>query len=93
MESELLEVWNYYLGAFGREETISLPANKAGLAVLAELRRRFPKISSEQCVEAMTAAIDRAQHLVRTQPTKVFFARWLSIFGKFDTFYSLWDDD
>ncbi len=61
--------------------------------MLSELRRRFPKVSSEQCIEATTAAIDRAQHLVKTQPTKAFFARWLSIFGKFDTFYSLWDDD
>jgi hypothetical protein len=29
MESELLAVWNYYLGAFGREETISLPAKES----------------------------------------------------------------
>jgi len=92
MESELLKVWSYYLEAFDKEEILSPSAKKAGMTVLSKLRQRHPAASSEQCVEGMTAAIDRARHIVKTQPKKLFFASWHAIFGKFETFYSLWEE-
>ena len=92
MGAELEIVWNYYVEAFDKQEIISPSANKSGIAVLTELRRRFHEISSEQCIDAMTAAIDRARHLAKTNPKKPFFSKWHAIFGKFDTFFSLWEE-
>jgi hypothetical protein len=92
MAKELEIVWNYYLEGFDKQGIISPSANKIGIAVLTELRRRYQGITSEQCTDAMTAAIDRARHLAETKPKKTFFSRWHAIFGRFDTFFSLWEE-
>ena len=92
MESELLKVWKYYEEAFDKEEIPSPSAKRTGTAVLRKLRERYPAISSEQCVGGMTSAIDRAQHLVKTQPKKAYMASWFSIFGKFEKFIEYWTE-
>ena len=92
MEREVQGAWNYYLEKFDKQEIISPSAKKVGVTVLTKLRRRHPGITSEQCMDAMTGAIDRARYLVKRQPAKGFFAKWHAIFGKFETFYSLWEE-
>jgi hypothetical protein len=92
MEVELSAAWDYYLDVFKKEETISPSATRIGMAILTELRKRFPTISSEQCARAMESAIDSAHRIWHAQPKKEYFSRWFGIFGKFETFYSLWDE-
>ena len=92
MEGELQRAWDYYLDAFKKDEIISPSAERIGRLVLTRLREKHPAILSEQCVDAMTGAIDRACHLAKTQPKKAFFSDWFKIFGNFDTFYSLWEE-
>ncbi len=93
MEAELSAAWDHYLDVFKKDEIISLPARQAGIAILTRLREKYPTISSEQCVGAMTAAIDRAHQIVTTQPKKEYFTRWFTIFGKFDMFCNLWEEE
>jgi|ERR1035438_3211357 hypothetical protein len=92
MEKELQTAWDHYLDAFKKDEIISPSARRIGRVVLTRLREKHPAILSEQCVDAMTGAIDRACHLVKSQPKKAFFSDWFAIFGNFDTFYSLWEE-
>ena len=92
MEAELNAAWDHYLDAFKKDEIISPSARRIGRVVLTRLREKYPAILSEQCVDAMTGAIDRARHLAKTQPKKAFFSDWFKIFGNFDTFYSLWEE-
>src|ERR1035438_6120756 len=70
----------------------ALRSSSTACAVLTRLREKHTAILSEQCVDAMTGAIDRACHLVKSQPKKAFFSDWFAIFGNFDTFYSLWEE-
>ena len=92
MEAELNAAWEHYLNVFEKEEIISPSAKRIGIATLAGLREKYPSITSEQCVGAMTAAIDAARRIVKAQPKKEFFTRWYGIFGKFETFHSLWEE-
>jgi hypothetical protein len=92
MESEFLKVWEYYLEAFDKEDIASPSAKRTGTGVLRKLRERYADISSEQCVDGMTSAIDRAKHLVKTQPKKAYMASWFSIFGNFEKFIEYWDE-
>ena len=93
MEAELTAAWDHYLDVFNKEEIISPSARRVGMAVLAGLREKYPTISSEDCVGAMTAAIDRERHLAKTEPKKAFFSKWFAIFSKFETFHSLWEEE
>ncbi len=92
METELMEVWNYYLDAFKREEIISPSARRTGIAILTGLRERYPKVTSEICVAGMKSAIDRALRITKTRPKKEYFSSWFTIFSKFETFFSLWEE-
>jgi hypothetical protein len=92
MEGELNTAWEHYLNVFDEDETISPSAKQMGIVVLTKLREKHPAISSQQCVDAMTSAIDRAHKLVKTKPEKAFSAKWHAIFSKFETFYSLWEE-
>ena len=92
MEAELTAAWEHYLSVFKKDEIISPSARRIGMAILAGLREKYPTISSEDCVGAMTSAIDRARHLAKTEPKKAFFSKWFAIFGKFETFHSLWEE-
>jgi hypothetical protein len=92
MEAELNAAWDHYLEAFKKEEIISPSARRIGIAILTRLREWRPTISSEQCVDAMTSAIDRARRIVTGQPKKEYFTNWFGIFGKFETFFSLWEE-
>lgn len=62
------------------------------MAILAGLREKYPNIESEQCVEAMMAAIDTARRITKVNPKKEYFSRWFGIFGRFETFHSLWEE-
>jgi hypothetical protein len=93
MEGELLAAWNSYREAFDDEETLSPPRKRLGLETLRKLRERFPKITSEECVDGMTGAIDRVRHLVKTQPKKAYLANWFRIFGNFEKFLEYWAEN
>lgn len=93
MEAELNAVWKYYLEVFEKEEIISPSARRIGIAILTRLREKYPTIASEQCVDAMSSGIDSARRIVKAQPNKKYFARWFGIFGKFETFHSLWEEE
>jgi hypothetical protein len=92
MANELDAVWSYYLEAFRKDEDFSPSAKRIGLAILTRLREKYPSISSEQSVDAMSAAIDAAKKIANAQPKKAFFKKWFGIFGNFDTFHSLWEE-
>jgi hypothetical protein len=91
---EVNAAWDYYRNVFQNgEEIISPSARRMGIAILAGLREKYPTISSEQCADAMTAAIDAARHIAKAQPKKQYFSRWFGIFGNFETFHSLWEEE
>jgi hypothetical protein len=88
MEDELQIVWNYYLSAFDKQEILFPSSKRMGMAVLSRFR---PGADRADCVGAMASAIDMAHYLVKHSPKKAYFSRWESIFGKFDTFRSLFE--
>jgi hypothetical protein len=93
MADEVNAAWDHYLDVFHKEEEIiSPPARQKGLAILTALREKHPTITSEQRIDGMCAAIDQARSIVKKQPAKNYFSDWFSIFGKFQTFYSLWEE-
>jgi len=91
MEREILAVWNYYLNASDREETLIPSKKKMGLAILRELHAkgggcaRYP-------VYLMACAIDAACHVAKRNKKKAYLSKWTSIFSKFETFWSLADE-
>jgi hypothetical protein len=86
MEKELQTVWDYYLEAFDKDEIISPSKKKMGLGVISKLR---PDVNR---VEVMAGAIDMAHHIVKHHPEKSYLAKWTSIFKKFSTFLSLYEE-
>jgi hypothetical protein len=86
MEKELQRVWDYYLDAFKKDEIISPSKKKMGLEVISKLR---PDVNR---VEVMAGAIDMAHHIVKHHPEKSYLAKWTSIFAKFSTFLSLYEE-
>jgi hypothetical protein len=86
MDRELQKVWDYYLDAFKKDEIISPSAKKMGLEVISKLR---PDVNR---VEVMAGAIDMAHHIVKRNPKKAYLAKWTSIFAKFSTFLSLYEE-
>lgn len=92
MADELNTVWDHYLEAFGKDEDFTPSAKRIGLATLTKLREKYPTISTEDRVGAMTQAIDAARKIVNVQPKKAFFKKWFGIFGNFETFHSLWEE-
>lgn len=87
MEKELQTVWSYYIDAFRKDEIISPSARRTGLAILSELHRL-----GLDAVYRMTGAIDMAHHIVKHHPKKVYLANWFAIFGKWNTFVSLYQE-
>ncbi len=87
MEKELKAVWNYYLDAFDKEETLSPSLKRIGLAILSKLN---PDPDASR-VAGMAAVIDMAHYIVKHDPSKAYFAEWPKIFGKFTTFKSLYE--
>jgi hypothetical protein len=85
MERELLVVWDYYNQAFDKQEILSPFKKKMGMDILSRLNPNMDHVLS------MTAVIDMAHHLVKRKK-KDYFAKWTSIFGKYDTFESLYED-
>jgi hypothetical protein len=85
MEKELQLVWNYYLSAFNKEEILFPSAKRMGMAVLSRLLPDVDRVGGMACV------IDMAHYLVKHSPKKAYFSKWESIFGKFDTFRSLYE--
>lgn len=77
---EILTIFNYYLDAFDKDETLTPSRRKQGLARLREIGERDDRLLT------MTAAIDMAKVLSDKKP---FFAQWHCIFGKRATFESL----
>ena len=88
MEKELLAAWNYYLDASDRQETLNPLKKKMGLAVVSRIRKQGFHLP----VLEMSKAIDMARQLARENPKKKFLFRWTSMFSKWNTFVSLWQE-
>jgi hypothetical protein len=82
---QLLSVWKYHLQAFDKKEKFTSVYKKQGLAVL----RRHIELGHDP-VKRMTSVIDLAAKKVTEG--KAFFSKWYAIFGKEETYRSLWQE-